>query len=95
LSGLKVPEHEAAHFHLLPSLRMNGIAQYFLCIRWRVHRFIFCCVWPLKLSVGRSVTFVVWAYERREGVNEWQIDMWFTALGGSVLCMAADRQVVP
>jgi hypothetical protein len=31
LSGLKVPEHEAAHFDLLPRLRMNGIAHALLC----------------------------------------------------------------
>jgi hypothetical protein len=61
-----VPEHEAAHFHLLPRLRMSGIAQYihFVCLVYTDVFFLFHCVRPSKFSISRSVTFVVWACGR-------------------------------
>jgi len=71
---------------------MGGTAQYihFLCMRCLVLRFIFYCVGPPKLTIGRSVTFVAWACERGVGGSEWQIHTWFAALG-VVFYIAGDR----
>jgi hypothetical protein len=92
-SGLKVPEHEAAHFHLLPRLRMSGIA---LCMRC-VHRciFFFTVFGRRSLAlVGQSPLLCGRVKGERGGFRVAQIHMWFTAFG-RFRVLYDSRPVVP